>query len=123
MIYKLTYDVQLPSMNQIIDSNRKNKFAAAKEKKQYTKLIAYLTKAQMRKSIEKKVDISCHWYVKNRMTDKDNIAGGIKFLLDGLQEAQVIKNDGWKEIGNIFHFFEVDKNNPRIELFLTEVEE
>ena len=96
MIYKLTYDVQLPSMNQIIDSNRKNKFAAAKEKKQYTKLIAYLTKAQMRKSIEKKVDISCHWYVKNRMTDKDNIAGGIKFLLDGLQEAQVIKNDGWK---------------------------
>ena len=57
------------------------------------------------------------------MTDKDNIAGGIKFLLDGLQEAQVIKNDGWKEIGNIFHFFEVDKDNPRIELFLTEVEE
>lgn len=33
MIYKLTYEVQLPSMNQIIDSNRKNKFVAAKEKK------------------------------------------------------------------------------------------
>lgn len=122
MKYTLTYEIQLPTMNQVIKTNRGNKYAAANQKKKYTKLIAYYTLAQMKKEIVKKVDIKCKWYCKNKMTDKDNISTGIKFILDGLQEAGILKNDGWNEIGDIHHYFEVDKDNPRIELELIEVE-
>lgn len=122
MIYKLVYDIELPSTNEIINQNRINRYAAASQKKKYTKLIAYLTKEQMKEKIKNKVDVSCNWFVKNKRKDKDNISGGIKFILDGLQEAGVIENDGWEQIGDIHHYFYVDKNNPRVELRLEERE-
>lgn len=48
---------------------------------------------------------------------------GQKFIFDALQEIGFIKNDGWKQIRNVTHMFEVDKNNPRIEIEITEVKE
>lgn len=122
MIYKLIYDIELPSTNEIINKNRSNRYAAASQKKQYTKLIAYLTKEQMKEKIKNKVDVTCNWFVRNKRKDKDNISGGIKFILDGLQEAGIIENDGWEQIGDIHHYFYVDKNNPRVELSLEERE-
>ncbi|MBU5669562.1 RusA family crossover junction endodeoxyribonuclease [Peptoniphilus sp. MSJ-1] len=123
MKYTLTYEIQLPTMNQVIKSNRGNKYAAASQKKKYTKLIAYYTLAQMKKEITKKVDIKCNWYCKDKRTDKDNVSTGIKFILDGLQEAGILKNDGWNEIGYIHHYFYLDKDNPRIVLELQEIQE
>lgn len=122
MIYKLVYDLELPSTNEIINQNRSNRYAAASQKKKYTKLIAYLTKEQMKEKIKNKVDVTCNWFVKNKRKDKDNISGGIKFILDGLQEAGIIDNDGWDQIGDIHHYFYVDKNSPRVELRLEERE-
>mgnify|MGYP002083607042 FL=1 len=48
------------------------------------------------------------------------MAGGLKMILDGLVVAGVIKNDGWSEIGSINNHFEVDKDNPRVEVVLKE---
>lgn len=48
------------------------------------------------------------------------MAFGIKFILDGMIEARVIANDGWGEIANFEHRFEVDKDCPRIEIELEE---
>ena len=45
-----------------------------------------------------------------------------KVFQDALQKCGVIKNDGWKEIDNFTHDFYVDKKNPRIEIFLEEIE-
>ena len=39
--------------------------------------------------------------------DKDNIAAGIKFILDGLTKSKILKGDSWKYIGTITHKFEV----------------
>lgn len=62
------------------------------------------------------------WYCKNKRKDKDNVAFGIKFILDGMIEARVIANDGWGEVANFEHRFEVDKDCPRIEIELEEAE-
>ncbi|WP_270273206.1 hypothetical protein [Enterococcus gallinarum] len=42
--------------------------------------------------------------------------------MDGMIEARVIANDGWGEIANFEHRFEVDKDFPRIEIELEEAE-
>lgn len=89
-------------------------------KKKYTDLITLLARG---KGKFERIDLDITWYCKNKRKDKDNIAVGIKFILDGLVEAKVIKNDGWKEINNFKHTFKVDKDNPRIEVKITEVTE
>ena len=122
MIYKFIYTFELPTTNKIIDANRKNPFAGANQKKKFTDLIAMVSRTQCKEKITNKVDITCYWYCKDRRTDKDNITGGLKFVLDGLQDAGILKNDGWKELGDICHYFEVDKKNPRQELELKEIE-
>lgn len=56
------------------------------------------------------------WYVENKKTDKDNIAFQRKFIFDGFIKAGLLKNDGWKEIGDWEDNFFIDKNNPRVEI-------
>lgn len=105
---------KLPTTNEITQANRGNIYKGAQQKKKFTNLIAYECKAQKIPKINKKVDIACYWYRKDQRTDKDNISGGIKFILDGMQKAGVLENDGWKEIGNIYHYFKKDKENKVI---------
>lgn len=117
---KITISGELPGMNEIINANRNNRYAGASQKKKFTNLVAWECKAQGIKPIGYKVDVEIHWYCKNKRKDKDNISCGMKFLLDGLMTAGVIPNDGWNEIGDINHRFFVDKDNPRVEMFLME---
>lgn len=116
---KLVIEGSLPTLNEQIYADRSKRIAGAEKKKQATAIVALYAKAQL-KEITEKVDITCTWYCENRRKDKDNIASGLKYILDGLQESGVLKNDGWKEIGNIQHFFEVDKTYPRVEVVFTE---
>ena len=66
------------------------------------------------KEDEMPIDLHFKWYVPNRKKDKDNIAFGKKFILDGMLQAGLIENDGWKQIGNFKDSFVVDKENPRV---------
>lgn len=60
---------------------------------------------------------------RDKQRDKGNIFSfADKVFQDALQKCGVIKNDGWKEIENFTHDFYVDKKNPRIEIFLEEIE-
>lgn len=62
------------------------------------------------------------WYEPNRKRDKDNIAAvGRKIIQDALVEAGVIRNDGWNDIRGFSDEFYVDKNEPRIEVEIEEV--
>ena len=66
------------------------------------------------------INLKITWYCKNKRKDKDNVAFGIKFILDGMIEARVIPNDGWGEIANFEPRVEVDKDCPRIEVEILE---
>ena len=105
-------------MNEIIAASKSNHMAYANMKKDYTALVfIYARKLPKVKS----ADFTVTWYCKDRRKDKDGILAGLKFIFDGLVEAKIIPNDGWKEIGDVTHKFEVDKERPRVEVNILEV--
>lgn len=120
---KLVIQGELPDLNTIINKAKikARKYQAYSQlKEKYTDLVAWSAIEQKVKKY-KKIDLDIMFYCKNKRKDKDNIIAGTKFILDGLVKAGIIKNDGWKEIGNFNFDFKVDKQNPRIEITLKEV--
>lgn len=115
-----TIDGELPGLNEIIDAAKASTQKYARIKRECHWMVA--AGARGIKPVER-VDVAVTWYCKNRRKDKDNIAAGIKYILDGLQECGVLENDGWKQINDITHKFAVDELNPRVEVELTEVSE
>lgn len=115
---KFTIHGELPTMNEIIKVSKSHHMVYANMKKDYTALVMMFA-TQLPKI--GKADYEMHWYCKNRRKDKDNIIAGQKFIFDGLVKAEKIKNDGWNDIGNISHKFFVDKDEPRVEVFIKEL--
>ena len=109
----------MPGMNEIIKEAKSHYQAYNKLKREYTNKVAWVAKG---KGKFNRIDLDIVWYCKDKRRDKDNIiAGGTKMILDGLVEAEVIKDDGWEYIGDIYHHFEIDKKNPRIEVTIIEL--
>jgi Holliday junction resolvase RusA-like endonuclease len=69
-----------------------------------------------------KCELEITYYMENRKKDPDNILSSKKFILDGLVQAGVLENDGWKQIKGFDESWEVDKKNPRVEVEFKEVE-
>jgi len=117
---KLIIPGRLPGLNDITDAARENKYASAKMKREYTDLVAWCAKSARLPRFDR-VDLVITWYEPNQKRDKDNIMAGQKFILDGLVQAGVLSNDGWKQIGKVTHDFKIDRNNPRVEVELIEI--
>jgi len=101
-------------MNTIVKKSKSHYMAYSNMKKDYTALVQ-ISAGNLPK-IER-ADFEITWYCKDRRKDPDNVSGGgIKFILDGLVKAGVLENDGWRQIKSIKHKFEVDKENPRVEV-------
>lgn len=113
-----------PSMNEIIAAAKKetNHYRPYAElKKIYTEVVEWTCKSQLKNIHLERVDLKIIWYCKDKKKDKDNIIAGEKFIIDGLVNAGIIPNDGWKNIGSITHEFDIDVRNPRVEVQITEV--
>lgn len=85
---KLIISGELPDLNKIINVSKRHYMEYRNLKKEYTDLVTWLAKGKGKFS---KIDLDITWYCKNKRKDKDNIAVGIKFILDGLVEAGTIK--------------------------------
>lgn len=117
----IEYPGRLPGLNEIIDAAKKGKGKYqpyAKMKDRYTSEIGWLAKKLPRYS---RVNIIITWYEPNRRRDPDNVSGGQKFILDGLVAGGAIKDDSQRYINSIAHQFEVDRENPRVEIEVQEV--
>ena len=123
MTYTYTIPGRLPSLNEIIRENRANKYLAANTKRTMTEMCGYEAKRQHIPPMKVPIILSVTWVEKDRRRDIDNVAGGgQKFLLDGLQQANIIANDNWKCVVGLVHRFAVDASNPRIVVELIETE-
>ncbi|MGG5359374.1 RusA family crossover junction endodeoxyribonuclease [Enterococcus sp. DIV0240a] len=113
---------ELTDLNKFINSQRTNRYVGAKLKKQNTEKCrdAFLLAKATGFKVPIPFDLQITWYCKNKRKDKDNTSFGIKFILDGMIEAGIIQNDGWGEVNGFEHRFEVDKENPRIEIEVKE---
>lgn len=109
---------RLPGQNEIDKANRTHWTVGSKLKKQNMNMIIELIRAQKLKKCSP-VEIIFTWYEPNMKRDKDNISsGGRKVILDSLVKMGILNGDGWKGYGDYSDRFEVDKNNPRVEVEL-----
>lgn len=85
------------------------------------KKVEWAIKAAGVQPLRQKCGVVIFWFEKDRRRDQDNILSAKKIIMDALKKSKVLGDDGWKYVGNgwaddVF----VDKNNPRIEVFLLE---
>lgn len=113
---KLTIPGTLPSLNEMINASKRNKYAYVKMKDTAIRLVVWSAKISKVQPITEKHDYEITWFCPNMRKDKDNIVAGQKFIWDGLQELGILKNDGWGQIGKVTHDHQIDKKNPRIEV-------
>lgn len=74
--------------------------------------------------LKPKIPLEFHYtfYCKDKRRDKMNVASAfIKSFEDSAQKVGMLKNDGWAEVGAIFLDWQVDANNPRVEIRLVEL--
>jgi Holliday junction resolvase RusA-like endonuclease len=107
-------------MNEIIAESKQHYGSYSQMKRAYTSKVAWEAKVQKILAF-RKADFVITWFVRNRRKNKDNIMAGQKFIFDGLQSAGIIENDGWKQLRDVVHRFEVDNRNPRVEVEIIEV--
>lgn len=107
-------------LNTYSNAERRNRFLASKIKKDETERVAI--EAQLNKlpaALNQPLMFHFVWHCDNKRKDPDNISFAKKFILDGLQDAGVITNDGWGQIAGFSDTFILDKDNPRVELIIS----
>lgn len=103
-----TIQQKLPSLNEYVNANRRNRYAGAKFKEDIESVICmYIYTALQNKSLIPVGDVPCEihidWYERTKKRDADNIQSSQKFILDALQKCGVIKNDNRKCVKQIHH--------------------
>lgn len=124
MEYLLTIPSTLDNLNDYIAAERAHRQKGAKMKAANGKIVAVAIRQCMSGvKIEKPVFMEYTWIEPNKRRDKDNISSfGRKVIQDALVDTGVLKDDGWKHVVGFSDRFEVDKENPRIEVLIREVE-
>lgn len=117
---KLVIPGRLPCMNDLIAANRLNKYAGAGVKKKTQRQIILILQPQVQgQRFTKKVNIRIEYYEKDMRRDEDNVMSAAKFILDALQDMELIPNDSRKYVHLTQEVF-TDRDNPRIEIEVNE---
>lgn len=124
MEYLLIIPGTLNNLNDYIAAERTNRHKGAKMKADNGNIVAVAIRQCIRGvRIDKPVFMEYTWVEKNRRRDLDNISSfGRKVIQDALVDTGVLKDDGWKYVVGFSDRFQVDKEHPRIEVKIREVE-
>ena len=120
--YLLTISGRLPGLNDYIAADRTNRHKGAKMKADSGNIVAAAIWHCMNGArIRPPVFMEYIWVEPNRRRDLDNVSSfGRKVIQDALVQCGVLKDDGWKYVVGFSDRFEVDKENPRIEVRIIE---
>lgn len=114
---KIVIPGTLPGLNEYVRANRANARKGSRMSRD-AHMLCKLGMIKVRDCRIDKIKIVFRWIEPNRRRDKDNISFAKKFILDSLQEAGIIKNDGWDEIISFRDEFYLDRKNPRVEVYI-----
>lgn len=118
MKYKFEINKRLIGLNEYTNTNRYNKYAGAKQKKEEQDYIKVCIKEQLGNiKLDKPVIGHFTWVEGNKRRDLDNICFAKKFILDSLVELGILKDDNRKMVCGFVDKFEyADKSKVIIEL-------
>lgn len=125
MQYKLIIQGRFDALNDYTSTNRYSPYAGAKMKRSNEDLVIWSIRQQMRGvKITAPILIYYQFYEKADKRDNDNILScGSKFTQDALVKTGVVKDDKRKYISNFYFDTFIDRKNPRVEIFITELTE
>lgn len=114
-INSFTISAKLPSLNDVINANRNNRFQGNNFKKEIEELIGWHIKQALAtgelKRVEKPCEIYVEWHESSRRRDCDNIQSSFKFVGDALVSNGVLNNDNRRWIKQIHHTIVDDKED------------
>ena len=99
----LFLDFPLPTLNEMIRTARGNKYAAAAQKKKYTDLVAAEIMVQTYPTHYQfdAISLDITWIETKKKRDPDNVFAAVKFILDGIVAADLIKDDDRDHVASI----------------------
>lgn len=107
-----TIPEKLPSLNQVIQANRGNRFAGAQMKKKIEKdLSGYIAQAVHKgtlRIVRKPCEVYIVWHERTKKRDVDNVQSAQKFILDALVRRGVLPNDSPRWVRQIHHYVQYD---------------
>lgn len=110
---------RLDNLNDYTKECRTNKYAGNKCKARNEEIITGYIEQQLRGvHFQGKTYLHFRWIEPNRNRDLDNICFAKKFILDALVRNKVIETDGWRGVWGFMDEFDVDADDPRIEVVI-----
>lgn len=102
----VTIEHRFVSLNEYVDRERANRYAAAAIKKKETGIAEEAMKEL--RPIDEPCFILFNWYVTNKRRDLDNIAFAKKFILDGAVKAGILKSDNVQYVTGFSDYIKYD---------------
>ena len=127
MVHYVTIQGQLKGLNELLAGRmyqpRTKRYINFVKQNNDRQCVFYIREQMRGVKIEKPITIHYDFYCENKRHDRMNIASATdKSFQDALQTCGVIKNDGWDDVINCTFNFYVDKENPRTEIKITEID-
>tara|TARA_R100001086_G_scaffold240085_1_gene165915 strand:+ start:49 stop:615 length:567 start_codon:yes stop_codon:yes gene_type:complete len=112
-VVEFNHDVyRLPTLNAMFGSHF---HARGKVKKAVELALMKLFRTKLVRVVGYPVDFHFLWRNRTRRVDPDNQASaGQKLILDALQKADVMENDGTYHVGRLYHDFEFGVKNSSL---------
>lgn len=111
----------LPSLNEVIEANRKNKYSGAKLKREIQDGIDMVIMASNLSPVDYPVVIELAWQEPNNKRDVDNIQSSKKFILDALVEMKILPNDTRRWVTQVHDTVITDKEHPGVMVEICEL--
>jgi Holliday junction resolvase RusA-like endonuclease len=118
-VARFTIPGRLPSLNESFKVGR-FRFTSSRKRQWQKRWVGDWIIAAAVPIFTRPVVVRVRWVEKDRRRDYDNIAAGVKVILDALVKTGRIPNDGRKWVAPVVHEFEIDKKNPRVEVEINE---
>lgn len=123
-INKFTIHRKLPSLNEVIQKNRANRYAGAQFKADIEEAIGWDIKQALTAGTLKPVAIQCIinmiFYETTNRRDVDNIQSSQKFILDAMVKNGILKDDSRRYVKQIYHTIENGKTDE-VKVYIREI--
>lgn len=114
----------MSSLNDYVLACRQSPFSGNHFKHKQQEIIKkFIGESDLQPVTDYPLRVTFCFYEANHKRDLDNISSWAhKAIMDSLVAVGILENDGWKQIVAYEDHFYIDKENPRIEVYLESVQ-